>query len=260
MTHIEPWERPQYCTAGISAGPKSIVVRQVLGEREVQKSLDVHVVVPRHKPAIEQIVDVFVKKLEINSVDIIPNKVVVRGQFEVKALYVACRPRQPVHAVEVWPIRFTAYADIPGTRRGMDADASVMVEFVDYDCDVHTRAHWHKKKGHDCDDYDDYDDYEHDCDDDYDDYDDCDDDYDDYDDCDDDYHHKHKPHKKHKCKPDCDCGHEHDHHCKPHKRPRRCTRRFDVSVVLRITVKVMADREVMLYQGPPQGLPYKPKG
>ncbi|WP_371372813.1 DUF3794 domain-containing protein [Sporomusa aerivorans] len=257
MTHIEPWDRPNYCTAGASAGPKTIMVQQVLGEREVQKSLDIHVVVPRHKPAIEQIVDVFVKRLCITSVDVIPNKVIVRGQFEVKALYVACRPRHPVHAVEVWPIRFTAYADIRGVRRGTDADASVMVEFVDYDCDEHTRAYWHKKKSHDHDWHDDYDD----CDDDWD-YDDCDDD--DCDDCDchDECHHKHKPHKKHKCKPDCDddCDCDHDyHHCKPH-RPRRRTRRFDVSVVLRITVKAMTEREVTLYQGYPGGLPAKPKG
>ena len=260
MTHIEPWDRPQYCTAGISTGPKSLVVQQVLGAEDVQKSIDVHVVVPRHKPGIEQIVDVFVKRLQINSVDVIHDKVIVRGKFEVKALYVACRPRQPVHAVEVWPIRFTAHADIPGARRGMDADAGVVVEFVDYDVDEHCRAYWHKKKGHDYDDHDDCDDWDDDCD--------CDCDCDDYDDdCDDwdddcdchDGHHKHKKHKKHKCKPDCGCDHDHDHHCKPHKRPRRCTRRFDVSVVLRVTVKVMADREVMLYQGTP-GLPYKPKG
>ncbi|SMC51114.1 DUF3794 domain-containing protein [Sporomusa malonica] len=247
MTHIEPWDRPNYCTAGSSTGPKSIVVQQVLGAREVQKSIDIHVVVPPRKPGIEQIVDVFVKKLHITSVDVIPNKVIVRGEFEVKALYVACRPRQPVHAVEVWPIRFTAFADIRGARRGMEADASVMVEFVDYDCDEHTRAHWHKKKGHD------YDDYDDDCDDDYDDYD-CDCDYDD-DDYDDDCDHKHKPPKKHKCKPKCEP--ECEHHCKPHKKPRRCTRKFDVSVVLRITAKVMTDREVMLYH---QGLPVKPKG
>jgi hypothetical protein len=273
MTHIEPWDRPLYCTAGASTGPKSIVVQQVLGEREVQKSLDIHVVVPRHKPAIEQIVDVFVKRLRITSVDVIPDKVIVRGHFEVKALYVACRPRHPVHAVEVWPVRFTAYADIRGVRRGTDADASVMVEFVDYDCEEHTHAHWYKRKGHkhyDSDDCDsDSDSDSHDCDsDDYDDdcdYDDC--DYDDdcdecdwHDEC---HHHDHK--KKHKCKPDCDddcdCDdhhhHHHDHHCKPHKRPRRRTRRFDVSVVLRITVKAMIDREVLLYQG---GLPAKPKG
>lgn len=253
MTHIEPWDRPNYCNAGF--GPKSIVVQQVLGERNVQKAIDVHVVVPRHKPAIAQIVDVFVKRLCITSVDIIPNKVVVRGEFEVKALYVACQPRQPVHAVQVWPVRFTAHADIRGARRGMDAEANVMVEFVDYDCAEHTRAHWFKKQGPH---YDDCDDYGHH-------YSDCHDDYDhghDHCDCDHHTHHKIKTLKKHKfpkCKPHhCD----HDDHCKPHKHPFHCTRRFDVSVVLGINVKVMTDREVMLQPlgYPPGGLPPKPKG
>lgn len=117
----------------------------------------------------------------------------------------------------------------------MEADASVVVEFVDYDVEEHTRAYWHKKKAHD--------------------YDDCqDEDYcDDYDECDCDEgcdggcYHKHKTLKKHKFKT----------HCKPHT-PCHCTRRFNVSVVLGITVKVMTDREVIL--NPPQGLPYKPKG
>lgn len=244
MTYIDQWERLKYCPAGI--GPQSIYVQQVLGHREIQKTMDVHVVVPRSKPGIEQIVDVFVKRLEICSVDVVHDRVIVRGQFEVKALYVACKPRQPVHAVEVWPVRFTASAGIRGARRGMDADANVFVEFIDYDVDKHCRAYWHKNKDHghhhhhdDCHDYDDYD-----CD--------CDDDYD-YDDC---HDHHHKPHKDHD-----DCHHHDDHHhgCHPHKRPR-CTRRFDVSVVLRVTVKVMADREVMLHQGPPHGLPIKPKG
>lgn len=238
MTHIEPWEMPGKCTLGYA--PKSIVVQQVLGERRVQKSIDVHVCVPRHKPAIEQIVDVFVKKLQITDVDVIHDKVIVRGEFEVKALYVACRPRQPVHAVEVWPIRFTAHADIRGARRGMEADASVMVEFVDYDVAKHTRAYWHKKKDHD---------YDH-CQDDAAEY--CDGDYDDCDcncDYDEECHYKHKTLKKHKFKPSC----------KPHKPPCHCTRHFDVSVVLGIAVKVMIDRELMMYPQP-QGLPYKPKG
>ncbi len=119
----------------------------------------------------------------------------------------------------------------------MEADASVVVEFVDYDVEEHTRAYWHKKKAHD---YDDCQDEDY-----------CDDDYHECDyDCDYDegWHHKHKTLKKHKFKL----------HCKPHK-PCHCTRRFDVSVVLGVTVKVMTDREVMLHS-PPQGLPYKPKG
>ena len=245
MTHIEPWEMPGKCTLGY--GPKTIVVQQVLGERHIQKSVDVHVRVPRRKPSIEQIVDVFVKKLCITDVDVIHHKVVVRGEFEVKALYVACKPRQPVHAVEVWPVRFTAYADIRGARPGMEADASVVVEFVDYDIEKHSRTKWHKKKHHE-----DYSEDDTDC---SDDYDDCEDEYeDDCDhDCDDDCHYKHKSLKKHKFNHKC------KEHCKPHKCHCFCTRHFNVSVVLGITVKVMTDREVVVQPGP-QVLPYKPKG
>lgn len=217
------------------AGAKAIVVQQVLGERQVQEAIDIHVHVPQRKPAIEQIIDVFVKRLCITCVDVLHDKVVVRGEFEVKGLYVACKPRQPVHAVEVWPVRFTAYADIRGVRRGMEADASATVEFVDYDVGKHTRAYWHKQQhtaGHchedepDCA-------SSHEC------------------DCGYDYKaccHKPKSLKKHKCKP----------YCKPHQLPCHCTRHFHVTVVLGITVKVVTDRELVLHQ--PQILPYKPKG
>lgn len=239
MTHIEPWEMPQgKCHLG---PPKPIVVQQVLGERQVQKSIDVHVHVPRQKPGIEQIVDVFVKRLCITSVDVIPNKVIVRGEFEVKALYVACKPRQPVHAVEVWPVRFTAYADIRGARPGMEAEASVVVEFVDYDLEKHWRDHWQKKKH-----------YEHEhCQDEYDYCDDC--EYCDGDSDSSEDFHQHKTLKKHKFKHKC------KPHCSDHKPCCCCARDFNVSVILGISVKVLTDREVMI-NPQPAVLPYIPKG
>ncbi len=199
---------PNACTLGVQAGP--IIVRQVIGEAEQQKVLDVNVVVPDEKPPIEQIVDVFVKDVEINSVDVIPDKVIVRGELEIKAIYVADTPEMAVHAVEVRHYRWTQDIAIPGARKGMDADASVVVEYVDFDVEEHTHAHRYKygdmKKWHDddCDDH-------HDC--------------HDHDDCDDDHGH---------CDDDCGHHHHHHHHC----------RRFDVSVVLKITAKVLADREV----------------
>ncbi|MEN6413781.1 MAG: DUF3794 domain-containing protein [Veillonellales bacterium] len=203
------------CTMGTETGPQTIIVRQVVGEAEKQKVLDIHVVVPDAKPAIEQIVDVFVKEVEVNSVDVITDKVIVRGEFEIKAIYVAYLPDQPVHAVEIKHYKWTQDIDMPGARRGMDADASVVVEFVDYDVDHHTRAYQYKNYEMDDDD-DDCDDHHH--------HDDCDDHHHD-DDCDDDDH-------------DDDCDHHHHHH--------HCTREFDVSVVLKITAKVMTDREVQI--------------
>lgn len=196
------------CTLGVQTGP--IIVRQVIGERMRQKVLDVHIVVPDRKPSIEQIVDVFVKDVEVLNVEVIPDKVIVRGEFEIKAIYVAALPDQPVHAVEIKHYKWTQDIDIPGARRGMDADASVVVEFVDYDVDNHTRAYKHKYG--DCHDHDDDDDcHDHD-----------------HDDCDD-HHHHHR-----------DC------------------REFDVSVVLKITAKVLADREVDFTAG--ATLPPGPKG
>ena len=210
------------CTLGAETG--TIIVRQIVGEKEKQKVLDIHVVVPERKPSIEQIVDVFVKEVEVNSVDVITDKVIVRGEFEIKAIYVAALPDQPVHAVEIKHYKWTQDIDIAGARRGMDAEASVVVEFVDYDVEDHHRAYKYKNFDPiDCDDDDDdEDDDDNDCDNNDSDTDD--------DDCDDHDHH-----------------HHHHHIC----------REFDVSVVLKITAKVMTDREVSIGTGT---LPTKPKG
>lgn len=128
----------------MQTGPQSMIVRQVIGEREKQKVLDLHICVPHNKPAVEQIVDVFVKDVEVSCIDVITDRVIVRGELEVKAIYVACLPDQPVHAIEVKHYKWTQDIDIPGARRGMDADAGVVVEFVDYDVEECTRAYKHK--------------------------------------------------------------------------------------------------------------------
>jgi len=188
---------PDWCTLGAQAGP--IIVRQVIGELEQQKVLDINIVVPEAKPPIQQIIDVFVKDVEVISVDVITDKVIVRGELEIKAIYVADTPDQAVHAVEMRHVRWTQDFAIPGARKGMDADASVVVEFVDFDVEEHTHAHRYKygdmKKWHD-------------------------------DECEDDDNHD-------ECEDTCD--HHHHHHE---------LRTFDVSVVLKITAKVLADREV----------------
>lgn len=238
--------QPQY--------PQNMLVQQILGEDITQKTLEIHVHVPLQKPAIEQIIDVLIKDLEITSVDIIPNKVIVRGTFEVKALYVACHPCHPVNAVELHDYHFTADVDIPGARRGMEADASVLIEFVDYDCADNTRAKWYKEYDKDWD-------YmgqgagsdqagSHYC--------------DDEDEC--------------GCQPKWECngdyvepaapippapvkakagGNTPEYKCTPCPK-HKCTRDFDVTVVLRIGAKVMVDREIVLIGG--GSLPYQPKG
>lgn len=256
-------ERYAYLPANciIKPQPQSIVVSQVVGEMDVQKVIDICLVVPRNKPAIEQVVDVFVKKLCITDVDVLPHKVVVRGSFEVKALYVACLPSQPVHAVAARHIRFTAAGHIHGCHHGMDADAHAMVEYIDYSVRrrpfrrLRTAARkpkWKKFQPSYDQNYDHHDDYDHH----------------DYD-----YHHHDDKCHDHDCHHhDHDCHHHdndcHDHHdCKPHKKPKpkpckHCYHEIDVSVVIRVHIKVMTDRKIVLHTGigGVGQLPHKPKG
>jgi len=187
----------------------SIIVRQVIGEAEQQKVLDINVVVPDPKPAIEQIIDVFVKEVDVTGVDVITDKVIVRGQLEIKAIYVAAQPDQAVHAVEIRHVRWTQDVTVFGARRGMDAEASVVIEFVDYDVEENTHAYRHKYGV---------------------------------------------------TKWDDECEEEEEEvseeTCAP---PPVCPglRQFDVSVVLKVTAKVLTDREVYIGPAP---LPVKPKG
>jgi hypothetical protein len=201
---------------GNALGPQTVVVRQVIGERETQKVLDIHVRVPDRKPAIEQIIDVFVKNLKVLHIDVITDRIVVRGELEVKAIYVADLPDQPVHAVELKHYKFSQEVDIPGARRGMDAEASVSVDFVDYDVAEYTRAYKYKN-------------YEHiNC------FDPCEEEEDDEDEC-----------------PE-ECAEEVIEEVLPVVETKcevlaeLATREFDVSIVLSITAKVMTDRELIL--------------
>ena len=205
------------CTLGVQTGP--IIVRQVIGEKMRQKVLDIHVVVPDRKPSIEQIVDVFVKEVEVTNVEVITDKVIVRGEFEIKAIYVANLPDQPVHAVEIRHYKWTQDIDLPGARRGMDADASVLVEFVDYDIedDDHCHHHHHHRA----------------------------------------YQYKYGGKHHNDCEPCEDEDDDDDDDCHGHDCHDRDLREFDVSVVLKITAKVMADREVTLGTGT---VPTNPKG
>jgi hypothetical protein len=118
-------------------GPETISVEQVLGAEMKQKVVEFDMFVPDPKPDIEQIIDVYVKDLDIDSVDVIRNKVIIRGDLEVKVMYVADLPNQPVHAFEKRHVRFTRDIEIEGAEPNMDATADVVVEYVDYDFHRH---------------------------------------------------------------------------------------------------------------------------
>ncbi len=105
-------------------GPATIQVEQVLGANMEQRVVEFDMTVPDPKPSIEQVIDVFVKDVCIKSVDVIPNKVIVRGKLEVKVLYVADLPSQPVHAFEREQ-RWTRDIVVEGAMPDMKATADV---------------------------------------------------------------------------------------------------------------------------------------
>ena len=202
MVCVKPWIQPCYL-------PK-MVVNQVIGEGQAQEALTIHLCIPQPKPSAQQIIDVFVKKLGITHVHVTTDCVIVRGDFELKAIYVACRPTQPVHAVEARCVHFTAHVPICGVRCGMEADAAVTVEYVDYDCDYHTRQGYaifsDRKSQH-------IQQHEY---------------------CEEHHYGHHK-----ECFVDpCSCPPHHKH----------CVRKFEAAVVLRITAKVVVGREIVVQQ------------
>jgi len=114
-------------------GIEKIEVEQVLGAEMAQRVVEFDMFVPSQKPDIEQVIDVYVKDVCIKTVDIIKDKVIIRGELEVKVMYVADLPNQPVHAFEKSNVRFTRDIEVDGADPDMKATADVTVEYVDYD-------------------------------------------------------------------------------------------------------------------------------
>ena len=112
---------------------ETIEVEQVLGAEMRQKVVEFDMCVPSRKPNIEQVVDVYVKNVSVDTIDVIYGRVILRGCLDVKVMYVADLPKQPVHAFERSGIRFTRDIDVAGAHPGMEACSDVTVEYVDYD-------------------------------------------------------------------------------------------------------------------------------
>lgn len=110
-------------------GAETIQVEQVLGANMMQRVVEADMTVPDPKPDIEQIIDVFVKNLEITNIAVIADKVVVRGDLEIKVMYVAALPNQPVHAFEMPHVRWTRDIQVEGAAPGMKATADAITSY-----------------------------------------------------------------------------------------------------------------------------------
>lgn len=139
---------------------EKIKVEQVVAAGSAQRVLEINAVVPPEKPPIEQVIKMVVKNLEVTNLKVIPNKVIVTGEFDVKVMYVAQLPDQPVHAIEIENYKFTKDIALEGITTDMDAEGDAVLEYSDYDfeCEKHHHHHKHDSskyktsdEGHDCD-------------------------------------------------------------------------------------------------------------
>lgn len=124
-------------------GPETIEVEQVLGANYAQRVVEFDMIVPSPKPDMEQIIDVYVKDVEVKTIDVIKDRVIVRGELDVKVMYVANLPDQPVHAFETEAVHWTRDVEIDGTIPGMTASADATVDLINYDFDPATPRQMH---------------------------------------------------------------------------------------------------------------------
>ena len=104
-------------------------VDHLVGEASTQVILEDTSSPPDPKPDAEKILDCRVENIEIEKVEVIRNKVIVRGTVEAKVIYVAMKPSQSVHAMHK-KMSFRTFVDIPGADRDMDVAVTPMVEFI----------------------------------------------------------------------------------------------------------------------------------
>lgn len=124
---------------------EKIKVEQVVAAGSAQRVIEINVTVPPQKPPIEQVIKLVVKNLEVTNVKVIPNKVIISGEFDVKVMYVAFLPDQPVHAVEIENYKFTKDIPLEGITKDMDAEGDVVLEYSDYDFECEKQHHHHHK-------------------------------------------------------------------------------------------------------------------
>lgn len=103
----------------------------VVGQRMVQVVISDIIDIPRQKPPAQKALDCDVLETRIIETELLPgaDKVIIRGESDVKAIYVADKPTQPVHAVEA-TIPWTTFVQFDADLTDDDTvTVNVSVEF-----------------------------------------------------------------------------------------------------------------------------------
>jgi hypothetical protein len=127
---------------GVILTKELVRVDQVVGEDKTQAIVEGTIMLPDGKPDIERVISVDAtldtESLVTNILDAKIGKVIVEGNIDVRAMYVADvpegQPQQPVHFVE-GKVDFSFFVKIPGVRKDMDVRVRAKIEHIQHSFD-----------------------------------------------------------------------------------------------------------------------------
>ncbi|NLZ53358.1 MAG: DUF3794 domain-containing protein [Thermoanaerobacteraceae bacterium] len=127
---------------GVYLTKELVRVDQVVGEDRTQAVVEGTIMLPDGKPDIERVISVDAtldtENLETDILDAKIGKVIVEGNVDVNAMYVADvpegQPQQPVHFVE-GEVDFSFFVKIPGVKKDMDVRVRAKIEHIQYSFD-----------------------------------------------------------------------------------------------------------------------------
>lgn len=117
-------------------------VEELIGEDSTQVVARETFETPEPKPCPVKIINVSIVEIEVTDVKVIKNKVIIRGQVDLKIVYVSDKKDQAVHAMH-HQLNFRTFVEIQGAVEGMDVDVRPMVEYINAEpanCDVNIEA------------------------------------------------------------------------------------------------------------------------
>lgn len=98
---------------------------------------------PSQKPDIDKIKEVIAGDVVIKDIDVIKDKVLVKGEIEFEILYTAMNKDQSMHMIHR-KVPFKTFVDVPGARPDDNVDIDVEVEWanakIDEDCNLVVEA------------------------------------------------------------------------------------------------------------------------
>ncbi len=127
---------------GVVLTKERVRVDQVVGEDRTQTIVEGTIILPDGKPDIERVISVDAtldtEKLDTEILDSKIGKVIVEGNIDVNAMYVAIvpegQPKQPVHFVE-GQVDFSFFVKIPGVTKNMDVRVRAKIEHIQHSFD-----------------------------------------------------------------------------------------------------------------------------